>query len=158
MERSKGKGQRWETAEEAGHSLAMARQLPERRDMAAKRPLQRKQSKPRVQREEKSIPVVRDIVFQTIDTISKEAPPNRRSNEVQKVLQERSKDIKDALAAGWSASAIAKRLKTAGLMASVSSLRKEILLISGSPTRSRKGKEAQPPQLPEGTTTKDHGK
>jgi hypothetical protein len=102
------------------------------------------------------MPTVRDIVFQTIDTMLKEASPKRRDNEVQKALQERSKDIKDALAAGWSASAIAKRLKTAGLMASLTTLRKEILLISGSQTRSRKGKEAQPPRMPQGA--KDHGK
>jgi hypothetical protein len=104
------------------------------------------------------MPTVRDIVSQTIETLLKEASPKRRETEVQKALQECSKDIKDAIAAGWSASAIAKRLKTAGLMSSQTTLRKEILLISGPPTRSRKGKEAQPHRASEGTTTKDHGK
>jgi hypothetical protein len=107
--------------------------------------------------ERKSMPTVRDIVSQTIDNLLKEASPKRRDNEVQKAIQESSKDIKDALAAGWSASAIAKRLKTAGLMSSLTSLRKEILLISGSAKHSRKRKEAQPPRVSEGTTTKDRG-
>jgi hypothetical protein len=84
---------------------------------------------------------IREVVFQTIDAISKEAAPKRRGNsELREFLQERSKDIKAALAAGWSASALAKRLKTAGLMTSVSGLRKEIILIGGVATRSRQKK------------------
>ncbi len=81
-----------------------------------------------------------EIVIKVLDQVLLEKPERKKKSEILKALEAQQESLKKAVHSGWSAGALARRLKSAGIQASEATLRAYIQGIVGSPRGRRRRK------------------